>query len=130
MLDKFHSYIDDHLANDQTCRVRSADSEECQAFMLGQLMRASQSMGGWPASAISKLDSFNAASLSIKLKDIDLKTYRSRKSSIDHEQCNIGHKMAKEIVELFHSDPLVVLESHRIHLRERWKKGNADAALD
>lgn len=130
MLDKFHSYIDDHLANDQTCKVRSTDSEECQAFILGQLMRASRSMGGWPSPAMSKLDSFEAASLSSKLKRIGLKTYRSRNSLLDHEQCNIGRKMTEDIKELLHSDPLVVLESHRIHLREQWKKGNADAAFD
>jgi hypothetical protein len=123
MLRKFNRHIDMHIYKAQTCKLRGeAAAQECQAFVLGQLIRASAGLSKHPQPSVSDFHC-GVADVHAILMAINLKSYYEKRS---HKSCNVGKKMLKEIQRVYDDIPSPVLDSHRIHLQEQWKKGNPD----
>lgn len=144
MLNEIESWIETYATNKETCNVRfgarrdhraSMFAQNCQAFYLGQLIRGSAKLSTWPSRpATFKLDSYSVSDIYDILKAIKLSNYYESDSyDTDHKyhgKCNNSTRIAKDVKEVYDKIPSPVLESHRRHLQEQWKKGHPDAEYE
>jgi hypothetical protein len=126
MLDVFNRYIDTHITEAQTCFLGDAAGQDCQAFLLGQLIRISASLSKHLRPSVSDIHC-GVREFRTKLMAIRLNSYHDKNApSIDHTKCNIGKRMLEEIKQVYNAVPSPDLDSYHIHLQEQWKKGNFD----
>jgi len=126
---KMRSYIEAYTKMPQTCKYsEDMHSQHCQAFLLGQLIRASRILLSWP----SRVSVQSLMVVYMELNSVDWRAYaeisgdaRCRTVRM-HQECNIDIAIQQGIKTIFNTVPSPVLESHRIHMQVQWKKGNPD----
>jgi hypothetical protein len=104
-----------------------SEHKSCQAFLAGQLLLASYQLGNFPTRAQASDIFVSVATFYLQLGGVNLKSYvEDSPSRQRHDRCNRGGKMLKELASVYADLPSVVLDSHCVHMKEQWKKGNPD----
>jgi hypothetical protein len=121
-----------------SCKSRTTNAygfgKDCQTHLLGQLIYASLHLGNWPTRTTASNNFRSVSQVYDILRGIDLKSFveksnGSNPSAVfqDHAECNPQKAMWKKIGEIYRAIPSAVLDSHRLHMQEQWKKGNPES---
>lgn len=97
---------------------------------MGQLILGSMELSEWHVRPRASDLCSSASDIHDILEAIKLRTYEETHdfggSRRDHEKRNTGNKMLGKIDAIFDKIPSPVLESHRVHIKVQWNKGNPD----
>lgn len=100
------------------------EAKGCSTFLAGQLIKASNRLGCFPIRQTGSDRHDSIMHLYSELKGISFEPYVDKK--LNHVLCCCRIPMVFGIGSTLTDAPSAVLDSHRVHLKEQWKKGNPD----
>ncbi|TID22680.1 V-type proton ATPase subunit D [Venturia nashicola] len=131
ILTDFYFFVDSYVKGSRSCQEQRAgtrEAEACSAFLVGQLIRASYMLDCFPVRQMGTDRDDSIDQLYSKLTGISLNPYTENNST--HNSCAlVSKKMATRMYFTLKAIPSPILDYHRVHLREQWKKGNLDPAF-